>query len=278
MDPGNPLISVIITSYNSEKFIEEAVISVLDQTFQNFEIIIVDDQSTDSTSGIVKKISARDDRIKFHSISHSGKPSTVRNYGIALAKGDYVAFLDGDDIWEKYKLEEQVNSIKKNPDAVLVYSAAVTMGTNIFLPSYEVLPLLHKAAKNKNDLIRKGNSIPLSTVVVQKKFLDKAGRFDEDPELKIEDFDLWLRLGEFGYFIFLPYIHAYYRIHPDQFSSDWEEKKKRLEYLSRKRGLKLAPYRFYRNKGFIFLMLRNGIHFLTFLCLKSFSVIKRISS
>ncbi|MGE5795669.1 MAG: glycosyltransferase family 2 protein [Ignavibacteria bacterium] len=278
MDSGNPLISVVITSFNSEKFIEEAVISVLNQTFQNFEIIVVDDQSTDKTAEIVREFSAKDSRIKFYSISHSGKPSTVRNYGIAKAKGEYIAFLDGDDVWEKYKLEEQFNSIQKNQDAVLVYSASITFGANIFSPYYEVLPLLHKAARNKNDLIQKGNSIPLSTVLVSKKYLDMAGGFDEDPELKIEDFDLWLRLGEFGYFIFLPHIHAYYRIHPDQFSSDWEEKKKRLEYLSMKRGLNLASYRFYRNKGFIFLLLRNGIHFLTFLCLKSFSVIKRISS
>lgn len=278
MDSGNPLISVVITSFNSEKFIEEAVISVLNQTFQNFEIIVVDDQSTDKTAEIVREFSAKDSRIKFYSISHSGKPSTVRNYGIAKAKGKYIAFLDGDDVWEKYKLEEQFNSIQKNQDAVLVYSASITVGANIFSPYYEVLPLLHKAARNKNDLIQKGNSIPLSTVLVSKKYLDMAGGFDEDPELKIEDFDLWLRLGEFGYFIFLPHIHAYYRIHPDQFSSDWEEKKKRLEYLSMKRGLNLASYRFYRNKGFIFLLLRNGIHFLTFLCLKSFSVIKRISS
>jgi glycosyltransferase involved in cell wall biosynthesis len=277
MDPGNPLISVVITSFNSEKFIEEAVISVLNQTFQNFEVIIVDDQSADSTPGIVKKISARDNRIKFHSISHSGKPSAVRNYGIAQAKGEYIAFLDGDDVWEKHKLEEQLNSIQKNKDAVLVYSASVTVGASIFSPYYEVLPLIHKAARNKNDLIQKGNSIPLSTVLVSKKYLDMAGGFDEDPELKIEDFDLWLRLGELGYFIFLPYIHSYYRIHPDQFSSDWGEKKKRLEYLSGKRGLKLAPYRFYRNKGIIFLILRNGIHVLTFLLLKFFSFIKRIA-
>ncbi len=275
MDPGNPLISVVITSFNSEKFIEEAVISVLNQTFQKFEIIIVDDQSTDNTRGIVKNISAPDNRIKFHSISHSGKPSTVRNYGIAQAKGEYIAFLDGDDIWEKHKLEEQLNSIQKNRDAVLVYSASITVGANIFSPYFEVLPLLHKAARSKSDLIQKGNSIPLSTVLVSKKYLDMAEGFDEDPELKIEDFDLWLRLGEFGYFIFLPYIHSYYRIHPAQFSSDWEEKKKRLEYLSRKRGLKLASYRFYRNKGFIFLIPRNCIHFLNFLFMKLIAVIKR---
>jgi glycosyltransferase involved in cell wall biosynthesis len=274
----NPLISIIITTFNSKRFIKEAVQSVLYQTYQSFEIIVVDDHSTDETAKIVREFSVKDSRIKFYSIPHSGRPSVVRNYGISKVVGDYIAFLDGDDVWEKHKLEEQFNSIHKNPHAVLVYSASVTVGANIFSPYYEVLPLLHKAARNKNDLIQKGNSIPLSTVLVSKKYLDMAGGFDEDPELKIEDFDLWLRLGEFGYFIFLPYIHAYYRIHPDQFSSDWEEKKKRLEYLSRKRGLKLAPYRFYRNKGFLFLILRNGIHVLTFLWLKSFSVIKRISS
>ncbi len=268
MYPGNPLISVIITAFNLEKFIEEAIVSILNQTFQNVEIIVVDDQSTDSTPVIVKKISARDDRIKFHSIPHSGKPSSVRNFGIAQANGEYIAFLDGDDVWEKHKLEEQLNSIHKNPDAVLVYSASVTVGANIFSPNYEVLPLLHKAARNKNDLIQKGNSIPLSTVLVSKKYLDMAGGFDEDPDLKIEDFDLWIRLGEFGSFIFIPHIHAYYRVHANQFSADWETKKRRLEYLAKKRNLPLQAYKFGRNQNFILRLIRGMLHFVNYLIIK----------
>ncbi len=276
MDRENPIISVIITVFNSEDFIEETINSVLSQTFQDFEIIIIDDQSADKTPEIIKTFLQKDSRIRFNSIPHSGKPAVVRNTGIAEAKGEYVAFLDGDDVWEKHKLEEQLNAIRKNHDAVLVYSVAVTFGVvNIFSPIYEVLPLLHKAARTREDLIRKGNSIPLSTVLVRKSFLVKAGGFDEDPELRIEDYDLWLRLGEFGTFVFLPRIHAYYRIHPNQFSSDWEAKKKRLEYLAKKRGLQLAPYRFYRNRGFPFLILRNGIHLMTFIWLKLITVVQR---
>ncbi|HVO73597.1 MAG TPA: glycosyltransferase, partial [Ignavibacteriaceae bacterium] len=223
-------------------------------------------------------ISGKDPRIRFHSILHSGKPASVRNFGIAEASGEYIAFLDGDDFWERHKLEEQVNSFRKNPGVILVYSASVTAGTNIFSPYYEVLPLLHKAAKNREDLIRKGNSIPLSTVLVRKKYLDAVNGFDEDPELKIEDFDLWLRLSEFGSFIFLPRVHLNYRVHSNQFSADWETKKRRLEYLAKKKNLPLRAYKFRRNLNVPARMIRGLINFLNLLIIKIITSYQRILS
>jgi glycosyltransferase involved in cell wall biosynthesis len=274
MNRENPLISVIITAYNSEKFIEETIGSVLNQTYKSIEIIIVDDGSTDKTGEALKKFSEIDARIRVFSLHHSGSPAVVRNTGIADAKGEYIAFLDGDDVWEKNKLKEQVNILGKNKEAVLVYSAAVTTGVNIFSPFYEVLPLIHKAAETREDLINKGNSIPLSSVLVKKSYLVQAGGFDEDPELKIEDFDLWLRLGELGTFIFLPRIHVFYRIHQDQFSADWETKRNRLEYLARKRNLPLRDYKFRRNKNFLSALSRNLIHYLNFLLIKLITILK----
>lgn len=276
MNRVNPLVSVIITTYNSEKFIEETLNSVLSQTYKNTEIIIVDDGSTDKTEEIAGKFLAKDSRIRFLSINHSGNPAAVRNIGIAEAKGEYAAFLDGDDRWEKNKLKEQVNALLKNPDAVLVYSASVTIGVNISSPYFEVLPLLHKAAKTREDLIRKGNSIPLSAVLVRRNVLVKAGGFDEDPELKIEDFDLWLRLGELGTFLFLPRIHVFYRIHQNQFSADWGTKIKRLEYLAKKRNLQLSDYQFRRNKSFFFRVSRNLIHYSNFLLIKLITISQRM--
>ncbi|HSR18495.1 MAG TPA: hypothetical protein VLM39_10445, partial [Ignavibacteriaceae bacterium] len=97
-----------------------------------------------------------------------------------------------------------------------------------------------------------------------------------DPELKIEDFDLWLRLSEFGEFFFLPRIHAYYRIHSNQFSADWEKKKRRLEYLAKKKNLPLQVYKFRRNKNFILRITRGLFHFLNYVSIEIQTFFQRL--
>jgi len=270
-----PLISVIIPAFNVEKFIEETICSVLNQTYQNFEIIVVDDSSLDGTLEIVKKLSETDSRILFYKIDHAGKPSVPRNYGIKKANGEFVAFLDSDDIWLKDKLEMQLKYFQRYPEAVFVYTMSVTFGNvNIFSSGYEVLPLLFNAAHSREDLIKKGNSITCSSVLAKSKIVKDIGGFDEDPKLVVEDYDLWLRLSERGSFYFIPRIYVKYRVHKTQVSGDWETKQKRLEYLAIKRGLKLPPYRFRRNKGLLFLLPRNFIHLLNFIWVKFLSLIR----
>ena len=160
---------------------------------------------------------------------------------------------------------------------IFVYSMSVTFGdVNLLSPFYEVLPLLHKAAVTRGDLLSKGNSITCSSVLIKSEFLKKVNGFDEDPKLKaVEDYDLWLRLSELGKFGFIPRIHTYYRVHSSQSSSDWETKQKRLEYLSKKRNIVLPKYRFYRNKSFPIRIARNCIHFLTFLYVRFLSLSNR---
>ena len=275
MKSYNPLLSVIITSFNVEKYVEDTILSVLNQTYGNFEIIVVDDSSEDKTLEIVEKLSQADKRIKFYRIEHAGRPSVPRNFGISKAAGELIAFLDGDDLWEKYKLKEQVSFLEKHKDLILVYSVSVTYGVNILSSQYEVLPLLCKAARSYDDLISKGNSITCSSVLVKKFFLEKMNGFDEDPQLAIEDYDLWIRLSQLGNFGFIPRVHVYYRVHPVQFSGNWEIKQKRLEYLAAKRGLTLPNYKFIRNRGFLFMVLRSMIHYATYLwleILKTFNV------
>ncbi len=262
----NPLVSVIVTSYNSGDYLEEAVFSVVEQSYKNLEIIIVDDGSTDDTKLVAFKLQKHFPSIQFYMIEHAGLPSVVRNYGIAKSKGEFIAFLDADDKWTNNKIKNQVDYLLKHPGDVLCYAMNITFGAvNIFSPSYELLPLPWKAAKNLTELLIKGNSIPLSTVLVRSDVLKKIGGFDEDPELKIEDYDLWIRLGEFGNYGFINRIFTYYRIHKSQFSSDWETKKSRLEYLAKKRNLNLPPYKFYRNKNIVIRLARNLVHFLNLL-------------
>jgi len=269
-----PLVSVVIPTFNSENFIKETIYSVLNQTYQNFEIVIVDDESTDNTVSILQNLSDKDKRITYYQIPHSGRPSVPRNYGVEKSNGEYIAFLDSDDIWVKNKLEKQLSEFEKHPDYILVYSMSVTFGdVNIFSPYYEVLPLLHKASKNKNDLLKIGNTITCSSVLLKKETLQKVKGFDEDIKLKaVEDYDLWIRLSELGPFGFVPGIQTYYRVHGKQSSADWQTKQNRVNYLSEKRGWDLPRYKYTRNKGFLFLLIRNFIHFVNFLFVKFLSL------
>ena len=109
-----PLVSIITPSYNSANFIGATIESVLNQTYKNFEMIIVDDLSTDNTEQIVKKYLKNDKRIKFFSLPKKGGASEARNKAISEAKGKYIAFLDSDDIWKKEKLENQISFMENN--------------------------------------------------------------------------------------------------------------------------------------------------------------------
>lgn len=274
---NEPLVSVIITTYNVEKYISETINSVLKTTYNNFEIILVDDSSDDHTLSIVKEYAKKELRLKYYKIDHTGIPAAPRNYGITKSSGTLIAFLDGDDIWNKDKLSSQVKYLQKNPSKILVYSMSLTIGdVNIFSPLFEVLPLLHKAAVTKEELITKGNSITCSSVLVRTEAIKKAGCFDEDIKLKaIEDYDLWIRLSDVGEFGFIPRIHSYYRIHKSQSSSDWQTKQDRLDYLSLKRNLNLRKYSYYRNKNIFVRLARNFFHALTCLYVGALALVDK---
>ena len=108
------LVSIITACYNSEKFIEECITSVLNQSYQNWEMLIVDDNSSDNSSILIKSYSKQDDRIKPLFLNYNLGPAMARNKAISIAKGKYIAFLDSDDIWLPEKLELQINFMKKN--------------------------------------------------------------------------------------------------------------------------------------------------------------------
>jgi glycosyltransferase involved in cell wall biosynthesis len=116
-------ISVIIPAYNSEKTILATITSVQNQTFTDWEIIIINDGSTDNTLEVVEKI--QDERIKIYSYENGGL-STARNRGITQAKGEFISFLDADDLWSPDKLELQLKALQENPTAGVAYSLVVS--------------------------------------------------------------------------------------------------------------------------------------------------------
>ncbi|NER48248.1 MAG: glycosyltransferase family 2 protein [Symploca sp. SIO1A3] len=114
-----PTISVIIPAYNAQKTIQETINSVLNQTFSDFELIVINDGSQDSTLEIVSSISDR--RMRVYSYPNAG-PQKSRNRGIAQATGEYVSFLDADDLWRADKLEAQLQALQGNSQAAVAYS------------------------------------------------------------------------------------------------------------------------------------------------------------
>ncbi len=110
----NDLVSIITPTFNSEKFISETISSVLNQTYANWEMIIVDDFSTDKTIEIIQNFSKSDKRILFYKSSKNYGAGIARNKALEMAKGKYIAFLDADDLWKPEKLEKQIDFIQKN--------------------------------------------------------------------------------------------------------------------------------------------------------------------
>ena len=117
-----PKVSIILPTYNRAYIIEKGINSLLNQTYQDFEIIIVDDGSTDNTEEIIKKLQEKDKRIKYIKLKTNKGAATARNIGIKAARGEYIAFQDSDDEWMHEKLEKQVKVLDTSSKEVVVYT------------------------------------------------------------------------------------------------------------------------------------------------------------
>lgn len=207
----HPRVSVIIPAYNPGALVIDAIESVLAQTFQNFEIIVIDDASTDAT---YEQLRVYGDRIRYVRQNHSG-PAVARNRGVLLSCGQYIAFLDADDIWMPEKLEKQLPLLEQVPKNVLVYSDF----NKTSIPDENLRSGLQARehwveGKEFQSLLRQ-NFIHMSSVLVRKDALAEAGLFD--PKFtSAEDWDLWIRLADVGSFGFVDEILSHYRVHEDQ--------------------------------------------------------------
>ena len=133
----NELVSIITPCFNSEKYLDECIISVINQTYQNWEMLIVDDNSSDNSSILIKSYSKQDDRIKPLFLKDNLGPAMARNTAISISKGKYLAFLDSDDIWLPEKLKLQINFMKKN-NYSFVFSSYSVIPSNETKPKYVV--------------------------------------------------------------------------------------------------------------------------------------------
>lgn len=212
---SNSLVSVVIASYNMAQYLPLAVRSVLDQTYTNLEVHIVDDGSTDNTRKVMEQFS-NDPRVHYHYQKNSGQAS-AKNRGINESRGEYIAFLDADDIWLPQKLEKQLPLFRSDENIGVVYSyfkyideyGSITHTPELYCFRGRITgPLLIK------------NFIPFNTTVVKRECLERMGYFDESLPMGI-DYDLWLRISTEYQFDYLPEYALYYRVWNGQMSKNY---------------------------------------------------------
>ncbi len=207
----DPTFSIVLPCWNSVDFIDRCIESLKNQTYKNFEVIIIDNSSKDGTFEKVKKI--KDERFRVFNINNEGILAKSRNLGINKSKGEWIAFLDSDDWWTKDKLQICYENINNKVD--FLYHDLEIKSEN---------PRILKRKKNKSYQLRKpvlinllteGNLISNSSAVVRKQLLLKIGGIDENNELPAaEDYNAWLRIAKItDQFLYLPYVLGYYFVH-----------------------------------------------------------------
>src|SRR6266404_409937 len=206
-------VSVIIPTYNSARFLIDAIDSVLAQTFKDFEVIVIDDGSTDETESLMQKYGSG---VRYIRQENRGVALT-RNHGIDESRGKYVAFLDADDVWLPHKLDRQVSALYSRSDFRACYSAFSVAGDN-----------LRSIAVNRSDrrgsaledLLLRGNVVATpSTVLCERSLLEVAGGFDPAMS-QCADWDMWVRLAAFTEFLYLDEALVTYRQHDGNMSRD----------------------------------------------------------
>ncbi len=213
MNKSSPLISVVIPTYNHAKYLDRALKSVIEQTYKNWEIIVVDNFSSDNTEEVVLKY--KYSKIKYIKVKNNGVIAKSRNMGISNAKGDWIAFLDSDDWWEKSKLDTCINCIKKNTNIDLIYHDLKLVNKNHRTLSKKRIKSFRLKKPIIKNLMLKGNIICNSSVIVRKKIINEIGGINESKDIiAAEDFNTWLRVAEISNnFIYLPLKLGFYFEH-----------------------------------------------------------------
>ena len=260
----NPKVSVIIPTYNSAQFIAETLESVFAQTYKDYGVIVVDDGSTDNTKEVLKPYMSK---IRYI-YKENGGAASARNVGIKNAQGEYIAFLDSDDLWLPEKLEKQIEYFGKHPQIDMVFANCIRFGE-------EVSNVRNDTKFISNDMfvnIWWYNIVPTSTVMLRKSCFEKVGLFDEARELETtEDAEMWLRIArecEVGY---LREVVTKYRVRASGYSRSnidraynsaklvidkyWEDVKIR-GYTRKFYNLKL--HRYYLNYGLSLFSIGNS--------------------
>ena len=192
------MISVLMCTYNRERLLKRAIDSVLNQTYRDLELIIVDDGSTDGTEALIKGY--KDSRICYYKMARNSYYCYAANFGLSKCKGDYVAFMNSDDIWKEDKLEKQIQFMDVNPLYGACFSAVTLINDeekNVSGECAEVYQLFAKQYDSQKDclqfLLKHRNSLCHPSALVRKTILDQVGGFNL-MFCQLADYELWIRI------------------------------------------------------------------------------------
>tara|TARA_Y100000590_G_scaffold418639_1_gene519621 strand:- start:105 stop:1007 length:903 start_codon:yes stop_codon:yes gene_type:complete len=219
MTNDKPLVSIIVNCFNGEKYLREALSSILNQSYKNWEVIFWDNQSTDSSAEIYK--SYKEKRFKYFYSNEHTSLYKARNLAIEKAQGDFISFLDADDLWDEKKLD-MLMPYFKDPEVGVVFG-------NIWLAKKNIekkkLHAIHQLPRGKvyDDLIKNYNISIISNIIRKNFYLQLGKKFDERFNF-IGDFDLFLRLSKICKFESIQEPIAYYRLHGKNLTTINKEK------------------------------------------------------
>ncbi len=257
---SRPLVSIIMPTFNHASFIGDAIDSVLNQTYNHFELIIIDNYSTDSTEKIIRSFS--DQRIKYYRFSNNGIIAASRNCGIKNARGEFIAFLDSDDLWYENKLARQVEAMAREPDAALCF-CPFKMDSDDQEYNNEI-----RTARDQNfsghiyDRFLNCNFMAASSVLIRAVVLKLTGDFDVASNLVgAEDFDLWLRISRDNKICYVPEVQGTYRLHAANYGGSVDRIEKPINVINKhfslgwvdKRKAGCAKANFYFREGWVFI-------------------------
>jgi glycosyltransferase involved in cell wall biosynthesis len=216
---SHPLVSVIIPTYKRTHYLKLTLESIQNQTFQDFEVLVVDDGTPGDENQELSKLF---DKVRYIKIENSGGPAKPRNIGIKEARGKYLAFVDDDDLWLPAKLETQVAVLERNSDFGLVHSCCDVIDENE-MPLNEIIGRPGSPDVKHGDVSMKmmGNwTVMMPTSIVRKEIIEKIGFFNEQMPSAGEDTEFWTRCSFVTNFYYIDQPLVQYRIHSNNISSD----------------------------------------------------------
>ena len=272
MQEENPKVSVIVTTFNRKKLLLKTLNSIVNQTYKNLEIIVVDNYSDYNFFGLIKSL--KDSRIKAYQNNNNGIIAINRNYGSKVSSGSFLAFCDDDDIWFKDKIYLQLKIMLKSPEILLNATLAIKSGYKSNFGQNNFGIMYRKVLLTRFFLLRY-NPIILSSVMVKKDVFISLNGFSEDEDLvTVEDLDLWLKFYDSGKISILKQILLKYEIHNSNVTKLHFQK--RMKYLSSNSvDISKMKLPFETNKSIIFLILRSVSHLLYIITYKIINVINR---
>ena len=282
------LISVVIPVFNAQEYIENTVDSVINQEYKNWELIIIDDCSTDDSLSIVETKYKSNKKIEIIKLErNSGGPAKPRNIGIKNSNGDFIAFLDQDDIWDNDKLRICCNSICDNVDFIY-HDMMRVVAENDYSVKQKILPSRQLEQPVLIDLLINDNAILNSSVMVRRSLLVKIGDINESKKMiASEDYNTWLRIAKItDNFLYIPkvlgsiFVHSSGASNKDMYSSVIYATKEFMTYITPRQRKKIKVQRVYVRARYKYLNNERGaaVKALLFFCLNYGDITIKIKS